>query len=184
MGWFGLIPRKRALPSEIVLEGLKTGLVAKVVKSALSCNGGDAQHKETIQNLHVARNLDDRRRNRRRRQRFKKKKKSGNILNLPISNLKRNWVSVEFFSDFTAEYSRELPCIETMGVNTSGVVLASSPPIAVAAIISRMLDGPLLGEEPADVKGLNDDVVLPDGMGGDTMEGGTSLHVALSSSPK
>ncbi|KAL4183495.1 hypothetical protein AMTRI_Chr11g155430 [Amborella trichopoda] len=68
-----------------------------------------------------------------------------------------------------------------MSVNTSGVVLASSPPIAVAAIISRMLDGPLLGEEPADVKGkvfpmqnsnldimkdgckskgLNDDVVL------------------------
>ncbi|ERN02806.1 hypothetical protein AMTR_s00086p00117950 [Amborella trichopoda] len=33
-------------------------------------------------------------------------------------------------------------------------------------------------------KGLNDSVVLPDGMGGDTMEGGTALHVALSSSPK
>ncbi|KAL4190403.1 hypothetical protein AMTRI_Chr07g75480 [Amborella trichopoda] len=105
-----------------------------------------------------------------------------------------------------------------MGVNTSGVVPASSPPIAVAGTISRMLDGQLLGEEPTDVKGkavpmqnsildimkagftnlgglasspiprvvsckskgLNDGVVLPDGMGGDTMEGDTSLHVALS----
>ncbi|KAL4181702.1 hypothetical protein AMTRI_Chr12g238710 [Amborella trichopoda] len=85
-----------------------------------------------------------------------------------------------------------------------------------------MLDGPLLGEEPADVKGkavstqnsnfdiikaaftnlgglvgspiswlvsckskgLNDGVVLLDGMSGDTMEGSTSLHMALSPSPK
>ncbi|KAL4186503.1 hypothetical protein AMTRI_Chr09g34230 [Amborella trichopoda] len=40
-----------------------------------------------------------------------------------------------------------------MGPNASGVVLASSPPIAVAGTISRMLDGPLLGEEPPNVKG-------------------------------
>ncbi|ERN15802.1 hypothetical protein AMTR_s00039p00132060 [Amborella trichopoda] len=33
-------------------------------------------------------------------------------------------------------------------------------------------------------KGLNVSVVLPDGMGEDTLEGCTSLHVALSSSPK
>ncbi|ERM96157.1 hypothetical protein AMTR_s00001p00057250 [Amborella trichopoda] len=40
-----------------------------------------------------------------------------------------------------------------MGPNASGVVLASSSPIAVAGTISRMLDGPLLGEEPPNVKG-------------------------------
>ncbi|KAL4181507.1 hypothetical protein AMTRI_Chr12g237660 [Amborella trichopoda] len=109
-----------------------------------------------------------------------------------------------------------------MGAITSGVVPASSPPIAVDGTISKMLDGLLLREETFDVKGkavpmqnsnldimkaifinlggltgspipwvvsckskgLNDSVVLPDGMGGDTMEGGTALHVALSSSPK
>ncbi|ERN15529.1 hypothetical protein AMTR_s00048p00097370 [Amborella trichopoda] len=107
-------PEKEALPSDIVVEGLQIGLVAKVVKSGLSCNGGDAQYKETTQNLHVIGNLD---------------------------------------GHFTANYSRELPCIETMGINTSGVVPASCPPIAVAGTISRMLDETLLGEEPADVKG-------------------------------
>ncbi|ERN06151.1 hypothetical protein AMTR_s00016p00103420 [Amborella trichopoda] len=121
-------PGKEALPLEIVVVGLKTGLVAKVVKSGSSCNGGDAQHKETTQNLHVAGNLNGRRRNRRRRQRFKKKKKSGKILNLPISNLKRKWVPVGLFPYFTADYSRKMPCIETMSANTSGVVLVSSPP--------------------------------------------------------
>ncbi|ERN10855.1 hypothetical protein AMTR_s00027p00247610 [Amborella trichopoda] len=153
-----------------MVEGLKTGLVAKVVKSRLSCNGGDAQHKETTQNLHVAGNLDGRRRNQHRRQHFKKKKKSSKILNLLISNLKRKWVP--------------LPCIETMGANTSGVVPTLSLPIAVAGTISKMLDGSLLGEEPPDVKVLNDGVVLLNGMGGDTMESGTSLHMALSPSPK
>ncbi|ERN15801.1 hypothetical protein AMTR_s00039p00132000 [Amborella trichopoda] len=136
---------KETLPSKIVVEGLKTRLVAKVVKSGLSCNGGAAQHKETTQNLNVAGNLDGRRRNGRRTQRFKKKMKSAKILNLFISNLKRKWVLVGFFPDFIADYSRELPCIETMGANTSGVVPASSPPITVAGTISRMLDGTLIG---------------------------------------
>ncbi|KAL4204324.1 hypothetical protein AMTRI_Chr01g131560 [Amborella trichopoda] len=40
-----------------------------------------------------------------------------------------------------------------MSANTSGVVHASSPPIAVAGTISKMLDGPLLEEEPVNVKG-------------------------------
>ncbi|KAL4187373.1 hypothetical protein AMTRI_Chr09g38740 [Amborella trichopoda] len=40
-----------------------------------------------------------------------------------------------------------------MDANTLGVVPAWSPPISIASTIFRMLDGPLLGEELADVKG-------------------------------
>ncbi|ERM96824.1 hypothetical protein AMTR_s00128p00073290 [Amborella trichopoda] len=154
-----------------MVEGLKTWLVAKDVKSGLSYNGGDAQHRAAIQNC----------------------------LLLGISMA----ITLIDVREFTANYSRELPCNETTGVNTSGLVPASSPPNAVAVIIFRMHDGPLLGEELVDFKskarfttlgglagspipwaasckskGLNDSVVLPNGMGGDTME---DMHSPLES---